>query len=783
MKKLLLLSVFGFMAIHINAQIKSPGSDSIDVIQYIIRVDTIDISGQQMYANTEVHFQPRVSALNTIPLDLLSLTVDSVFLNGIKTSAFTYNDTLLQISASPALSGNDTSVVKIFYHGHPVTDPSTWGGFYFSSPYAYNLGVGFESEPHNYGRVWFPCIDDFIDKAFYEVYVTTDTSLMAVCGGTLSDTLSVAGHPELETWHWVLANPIPTYLASMAVGPYQCVSNTFTGMNGTIPIQIYVASAYVSKVAGSFGNLPDVLAIYESYFGPYLWERAGYVGVPFNAGAMEHATSIAYPNLAITGNLTYESLTAHELSHHWFGNLVTCSSANEMWLNEGWAVFSEFIHQEGMYGTNAMNDYIRNTLAGVLKNAHYTDGGFFPVGNVPSELTYSTTVYEKGALMVHTLRNYMGDSLFFPAVKEYLDSLKFKNANIALMRDIFEQSSGMDLNDFFDAWIYREGFPHFDVDSMSVSGSGPYTVEVSLRQKLFGTTQYALSNKVELTFMDSAWNSYSVVAEFSGATGSDVFTVPFSPDIVITDMNEKTADAIVSYNQKVKSAGSYSQSLAYCNIEITQYTDSSLFRIEHHKVAPDPVLNNPHIYRISPNRYWKIGGLIAHGTNFTAQFDYNRTAGSATGYLDTDLLTTSTSGDSLILVYRASASDDWQITPFTKVGNATLGKLKAIYALPGEYALAIGEPFQASVGESNKDQGLIVFPNPSESDVTISVNNHEGAMLSIYDLNGKLVFAETISEKQYTTKWGRLQSDGTYVVNVSDNGKVALSQKFTLLDR
>lgn len=780
MKKIALIFLLTGICAFVHAQQKSLGSDSINVISYTIFIDTVDIGAQQIYGSTDIYLQPKVNNLKNIPLDLLALVVDSVYINGVKVTNITYNDTLLLAECPTPLLMTDTAFATVFYHGHPVTDPSTWGGFYFSSPYAYNLGVGFEDVPHNYGRVWFPCIDDFVDKAFYDFYITTDSSQMAVCGGMLTDTTHLTGG-NIQ-WHWVLAEPIPTYLASMAVGPYICANDTFTGINGDIPIQIYVVQTLIPNIPGTFGNLKNVLTAYETRFGPYLWERVGYVGVPFNAGAMEHATNIAYPNATITGNTTYEYLYAHELSHHWFGDLVTCSSANEMWINEGWAVFCEFIYKESIYGFDAMQAYIKGKLSDVLKKAHYDDGGFYPVGNVPSNITYGTTVYDKGGLVVHTLRNYMGDSLFFPAVREYLDSLKFGNATIASMRDIFSASSGIDLTDFFEAWVYREGFPHFDVDSMSVVPNGGNSdVTVYLRQKLFGTTQFANSNRVELTFLDSLRNTYSVTAEFSGQTGSDIFAVPFIPTTVIVDMNEKTADAIISYNQLIGNTGTYSFASAYNSVEITNFSDTILLRSEFHKVAPDPVISNPHIYRISPNHYWRIGGIFPSGTTFSAQFDYYRTASTSTGYLDTDLMPTASSYDSLILVYRPGPGFDWEIIPFTRLGNFTVGKIKTTNGLPGEYALGIGEPFQSGIHET-PSSGFNIYPNPSSNYFVIEFSSPGDGILSIASENGTIVYTQKIEPATQSIEWRPAGlSPGNYFVAQTDtNGTKIGSATITI---
>lgn len=761
------------------AQPKSPGSDSIDVIRYSINIDTLDISAKQLYGYTDIYFQPRVNNLQYIPLDLLELTVDSVFLESTLNTTWTYNDTLLMIQSPVALVNNDTFHLKIFYHGSPVVDPSGWGGFYFQSPYAYNLGVGFEDNPHNYGRVWFPCIDDFTDKAFYEIIVRTDTNQMAVCGGMLTDSTHIENEDKIS-WTWTMAEPIPTYLASIAVGPYVCVTDTFNSINGNIPIDIYVSSSYVAKVPGTFIHLKEVLTAFENRFGPYMWERVGYVGVPFNSGAMEHATNIALPNATITGNTSYESLIYHELSHHWFGDLVTCATAEEMWINEGWAVFCEFITEESLYGTAAMQDYIRTMLASVLRFAHVDDGGFYPVGNVPHHITYGTTVYDKGALVAHTLRNHIGDSLFFPALKQYFDSLTYGNASNEEMRDILSAESGVDLTDFFEAWVLREGFPHFDVDSMHVVPNGPNsTVTVYLRQKLYGTSQFANSNRVELTFMDSLWNTYSVTASFSGQTGTDVFVVPFEPSVVIVDLNEKTADAIVSYNKIISTPSTTSFTYSYSSIIVNNVTDSIFVRVEHHKVAPDPVVSNPDIFRISESRYWRITGIIPPGTEYQLRFDYNRTS----NFFDTDLMPQNDCADSLILVYRPGPGYDWQLFPFTKTGNDFSGFLKTPYGLLGEYALAVGQPNQSGIAEPGSESDLLIFPNPCSDLLQIANIPQNCTEITICDMSGKIMLRQHLSNHETSTTIDiRSIAAGEYIVNViGRNGQMKAKSTLTVI--
>lgn len=771
MKKV--FSIFlSVMALASFAQSKSVGSDSITVEKYIINIDTISISNKSMYAHTDIFFTPKKENLYFIPIDLLKLNVDSIFLNSTKITSWTYNDTLLNIKSPTPLSMAGTSHLKIFYHGHPQTDPSGMGGFYFQSPFAYSIGVGIDANPHTFGRCWFPCLDNFTDKAFYEFKVLTDTTQMAVCNGTLIDS-SLNTELNKKFWHWKLNAKIPTYLASVAVAPYVCYTDTFNGIKNDIPINIYTTANLYPKISGTFEDLKKMLNSYEDKFGPYEWERVGFVGVPFIYGAMEHATNIAFPNIAINGNKTFESVVYHELSHSWFGNLVTCATAEEMWINEGWASFCEFITSETLHGKTAMEDNVKNTLVNVLQKAHLEDGGFYPVGNVPHNITYGTTVYKKGALVVHTLRNYMGDTIFFPAVKGYLDSLKFKNASNSQLQSVLSHYSGIDLSSFFNDWVLTEGFPHFDVDSMkSIPNGSNFTTTVYLRQRLYGRTSFSNNNRVELTFLDEHGNSCNRTAFFSGEFDTNTFDLPFNPTVIFVDKDEKTADAIISYNKIIKTSSSNVFSNASTEMVVSSISDSMILRVEMHKVAPDPVKSNPNIYRISKSRYWRISGIIPENSQYELKFNYNKTS----PFLDADLILTNTSHDSLILLYRKSPAYDWEITPFTKTGNYAMGKLASTNGKTGEYALGIGEPNQ-SKAENFIKSALKIYPNPATDNIYIDNIDAECSIINITDINGKLVLSKKINPRENSTHFNTEKLNaGIFILHEIDSKGNSISQ-------
>ncbi|MBL4668286.1 MAG: M1 family metallopeptidase, partial [Flavobacteriales bacterium] len=348
-------------------------SDTINILNYQINLDITNFLGKIIKGNCVITFTPKINGISFINLDLQGLNVDSITSNG-SVLTFIHNDTLLNITLPNSLNVSDTSNLTVYYSGTPQTDPSGWGGFYFQSGYAFNLGVGFQDNPHVYGRIWFPCFDNFVEKSTYEFNIITSNGKKAHCNGKLISEINIGG--DTITRKWVLNEEIPTYLACVAIANYTTVHQIFNGINGTIPVELVAVSSDTTNMKNSFINLNNALDAYETSYGPYLWNKIGFSVVPFSGGAMEHATNIAYPKNSVNGNLGSETLMAHEFSHHWWGDLVTCETPEDMWINEGIAVYSEHLFLEKIYGYETALAEIKRNHKYVIQKIHLNEGGF-----------------------------------------------------------------------------------------------------------------------------------------------------------------------------------------------------------------------------------------------------------------------------------------------------------------------------------------------------------------------------------------------------------------------
>ena len=788
MKKLFkgFIALFFVLSMTVNSYSqKALHSDFIDVLHYTISLEIFDFTNQFIKGSTELTIVPKVNNLQSVDLDVLVFFIDSIMVDGTKLMAWNYDDTLLTMPLPHPYNTSDTMKLTVYYYGHPQQDPGAdaWGGFKWTSNTAYNLGVGFVAIPHNFGRCWYPCIDDFVDRATYDFYITVDAALghMAVCGGTLismeTNTCSMK-----RVCHWNLSSEIPTYLASVAVGSYVAVTDTFNGQLGQIPIELYVRPSDSLKAVNSFINLKTILTLFENKFGPYRWERVGYVGVDFDAGAMEHATNIATPNFCITGNTGYEELFAHELSHHWFGDLITCRTAQDMWINEGWATFSEMVYEEAFFGRDIFVKNKRAKLNKVVRYNQIEEGGYVTLNQVPDSITYGSSSYDKGGLVTQTLRSYIGDSLFYASVKDMLDSLKFRDVTSEQMRDYLSFRTGTDMTGFFNNWVFSPGFPHFSVDSFKVVTNGPdYDVTVYSREKLRGRSTYSEDNRLEVTFMDNLWNMTSRTIEMSGGLGVTTVTIPFMPKCVMMDLYEKTDDATNDCYKIFKNNLTYTFDQTYFTGIVNSITDSAFIRTEHNLVAPDGFITPIPGILISKERYWKIDGICPSGFNMKGKFYYCKSGGSG-GYLDMQLITNSV--DSLVLLYRPNTSSDWTIIPSTRSGSSVIGYLNTDTVKLGEYTFGIRNwALYHSVGElyENSNNEIRIIPNPAKQTCNIKYNFRSGDELKVIDIQGKILFStNTLKPDQDVTLAISDYNPGLYFIQVNRKNNKSITGRMVV---
>ncbi len=753
-------------------------SDSIDIIHYTLKLDITDFANSTIKGEAVITLHPLVNGIQQIKLDLKGLQVDSVKSDN-STCTFNHTGESIYIQLPTIVNFHDTIDLAVYYKGAPVHDPS-FGGFYFSGNYAYSVGVSLSEIPHNYGRTWFPCLDNFIDRSTYDLLITVSDTKKAIGSGLLQSVTPLGN--GTSTWHWKCSESIPTYLISIAVADYQFLTDQYTSITNTnIPVILAARASDTIKVKNSFANLENAFHIYEDKYGPYRWQRIGYAFVPMTAGAMEHAMNIAYPVGLADNTLNYQDIMAHELSHHWWGNLVTCRTAEDMWINEGMASYSEFIFNEDLYGNATYRSMVRTNHKKNLHKAHINDGGYWPLSGIPQQHTYSSTTYNKGADIIHTLRSYLFDSLFFSGLDSLLTLNQYQDIDAWEFRDDLSQITGKDLTSFFNDWILQGGWPFFGIDSVSTQQAGPNTnAKVYFRQKLTGRSFYSEHVPVEIQFFDAQWNSHTVSAELNGWRDTISFTLPFQPVFTIIDPFEKLSHAVTAHTSTIKTTGTHGMTHANFTLNVQQISDSVLFRVEQHWTGADQLVPANSNWTVSPQRYWKVDGIWNAGFSAKANLYYNGRTSGNNSHLDHLLI--GPTEDSLIVVYRPSSGAIWTEWPYytkTTGANTTdkVGTIEISQLAKGEYAYAYkGLPTGI---EEETVKPYRVFPNPSSNQWTIEWNEQVTASpdnIILSDVSGKIISQLKWNENSASIDASAL-SNGIYYLSFVKNKKMMFSHK------
>lgn len=749
-------------------------TDSFEINHYHINLNITDFISREIKGFTDVNIESKINGLQNIRLDLLKLKINKISL-GNSTLNYTYNDTVLLINLGTTRNTNDTFTIRVEYEGVPQKD-LFWGGFYFSGVYAWNMGVGFVSEPHNYGRVWFPCIDDFKSRSLYSFTITAKDNNQVLCNGLLQS--ETDNNDGTKTWNWKLSNTIPTYLASIVIAPIRVARDSYSStLSGNTPITL--AAGDTTKMKASFVNLKGAFAGFEKWYGKHRFERVGFHAVPFNSGAMEHATNIAYPIYASDGTLNNETLMAHEFAHHWWGNNITCRTAEDMWLNEGWASYSESIFLEQVYGKQRYKENVMSNHIDVLRWAHLRDGKPRAISGVPHTYTYGRHVYNKGADVAHTLRGYMGDADFEAGIKDFQEKYKYSDVSSEDFKNTLQTHTKANMNAFFDNWVYEAGFPAFSAYIESVSPSaGNYSCKVKVNQQLRFTNKTYTSVPLTLSFVNQSGVEVTENITVNKRDTTFIFSLPIEPVLVIADRDEKLSDAVTESEVVLKDIiGSVYLEGALMSVEhSSSFSDDEFLRIEQHWTAP--VKSNipySNLYA-SENRYWRIMGNWKDSLlSIKASLGYDgRTPGDfSSGWLDNDLI--KITEDSLVLLYRKNPSEEWVIYPYyiknannlnDKRGFITLNSIKQ-----GEYVLAMYDRTLGTTTPIDNKQGkLKIYPNPTSGLVKIEFDDvYRTTELHIIDNKGVSIKTIPIYTGQNfvqldTTGW----SSGIYYVGVGN---------------
>jgi aminopeptidase N len=467
MKRIYLLILFLNICLVFATSLQTPTEHftrerTYDVLHYKLNI-SVDLKEKTCGGDVGIKLVPLRLMLNEVLLDAADMNISSVHL-GMQQLQYEQRGETLFVALDKPYGLNDTLDLRVSYS---VASPRK--GLYFVTPDSgypnkqYQAWTQGEAEDNHY---WFPCYDYPNDFATSEMIVTVGDHFTAISNGKLVD-VKKNDRNHTATYHWLESKPHVSYLISLIVGEYVEIKDSL----GTLPINYFVYKHQQNDAMRSFEKTPKMIEFFSSMVSyPYPWEKFSQTVVSdFIFGGQENVSAVTLNDNTIHDARAHldnssDGLVAHELAHQWFGDMITCKDWSHAWLNEGFATYFENLFREYYLGKDdAAKEILDNqiTLSNIDRDNHRRPTVCNRYVN-PMDV-FDNRIYGKGAVVLNMLRDYLGDELFFKAIKHYVDKFAYQCVETNDFKNAIEEATGYNLHWFFDEWIYKAGCPTFDV--------------------------------------------------------------------------------------------------------------------------------------------------------------------------------------------------------------------------------------------------------------------------------------------------------------------------------
>jgi aminopeptidase N len=448
-----------------------------------------------------------------------NMKIENLILNG-KKNLFSQDGTRLSIPLNEI--NRDTFTVEIIYSGKPkkVGLSSFVFGEKNGTSVVYNL-----SEP-TFASTWFPCNDLPSDKALLDISITNDSLYTSASNGILVGE-EIEG--DRKTYRWKTIYPISTYLISIYSSVYTKFTDEYISplSQDSMELEYYVFPEHLGNAKIDFADHPEMISFFAETFGeyPFIKEKYGVAEFLWQMGAMEHQTLTGVGSNFVGGKKFFNDLYVHELAHHWWGDAVGPATWKDIWLNEGFATYSEALYAEHRAGYKALQSSLLSKYQDNFSDKLYD----------PQEFMFSSTIYDKGAWVLHMLRWEVGDSAFFRIMREYFEKYKYRTASTKDFQHVCESISGRNLQRFFNQWVFEGD----DQIKMNVrweveSGSNEKTA-VKMEFKQLQDRYKVFNFPLELQFIDKKGNNERAKFRIDSKVKKIVYQLNFEPSEVIAD--------------------------------------------------------------------------------------------------------------------------------------------------------------------------------------------------------------------------------------------------------
>jgi aminopeptidase N len=536
---------------------------SIDIKFYHLDVK-IAIDSAYIAGSVYIKLKPTINNLNTVRLNLQSsLKVDSVTMDAVSSTAV--NDNIL-INLAGSFNIGDSVEIKIYYHGIPVLANGIKGLNYSThgtnEPIIATLSTPFLS------HYWWPCKDgtsDMADSVYVDITIKDTTvngiPLVAISNGLLNEVDSSLG--IYKTFKWKHLYPIVPYYIMAAISNYKTIDQTYYGATSTFPLIYYVFDTDYSASVAGVAQMPAAFDRFSELFGDYPFknEKYGMTEIGYY-GAIENQTN----TIICTMDSSWYYTSAHELAHQWFGDMITCKDWHHGWLNEGFASYTEALLSEYLNGIASYKNYM-------IGFEWYAAGTVYLQQDTDAFNIFQSIIYNKGAYILHMLRGVLGDTVFFNCLNAYATSGQFKYglATTEDFRQVCETISGLDLQYFFDQWVYDQRYPRYRYN---------FITNPSIQSTALSIIQQQDANGWRPVF------KMPLQIKFQFSSGSDTLVTVMNDQQYQTyyfNFTDSVISVIIDPDKWVLKTATYDPAV---NVTVYEYKENSDF-----KIYPNPASN------------------------------------------------------------------------------------------------------------------------------------------------------------------------------------------------
>ena len=500
-----------------------------------------DWEKQYLHGTAEITAKPYFRATNELILDAKGFDIHHVKMGELALN-YQYEDDKLVIRLDKVYKRTESYTISIDYTAKPneldtkggvaITDAK---GLYFINP------LGHEDKPQQiwtqgeteFNSCWFPTIDKPNERMTQKIAITVQNKYTTLSNGLLVKSEQNKDGTRTDYWEQSLGHT--PYLAMMAVGDFNITTDKWRG----IDVEYYLEDDYHKHARGIFGRTPEMMEHYSEILGvDYPWEKYAQVVVrDFVSGAMENTTAVIHGEFVQMDEREMldrheEDIIAHELIHHWFGDLVTCENWANLPLNEAFATYGEYIWREKGFGRMAADKHLDADLNSYFREARSKQVDMIRFDYTDKDDMFDSHSYAKGGRVLHMLRYYLGDEAFYLGLQKYLEDNAFSTVEIHQLRLAMEEVCGEDLNWFFNQWFLNSGHPILAFSYEYEDSTNTQWVYIEQLQNLETTPLYRLNMDVALYFEDSVF-TYNIDVE----DGFDAFafTTNSAPTNVVVD--------------------------------------------------------------------------------------------------------------------------------------------------------------------------------------------------------------------------------------------------------